>query len=363
MGHTIADIARAVGGRAEGDLGLVVSGAAEPSRARPNDLAIAIDPSYADGLMQGEAKAALLWDGADWTELGLEAAILTPRGRFALSGVTRLMDAGPAIASGYHETAVVDDTAQIGPGPAVAPLAVIGPGAAIGANARIGSHVSIGAGAKIGDDAWILDGARVGVGVEIGDRFIAQPGAVIGGDGFSFVTPEKGAVEAVRESLGSAQGLRQQKYARIHSLGDVRIGDDVEVGAISSLDSGTIRNTEIGNGTKIDSLVQVGHNAVIGEDCLLCGQVGIAGSTTLGNRVVLGGQCGVTDHLQIGDDVIAGAGTLLRTNQPAGRIMLGNPAMPMQASIDAYKGLRRLPRLMRDIAALKKVLSKPDRSD
>ncbi|MBM7067419.1 UDP-3-O-(3-hydroxymyristoyl)glucosamine N-acyltransferase [Actibacterium sp. 188UL27-1] len=363
MGHTIAQIAQALGAQAEGDLGLVVSGAAEPALAGPTDLAIAIDPKYAMELSRGSAAAALLWEKADWASLGLKAAILTPRGRFAMSGVTRMLDLGPQIAGGQHPTAVIDASAQIGHGAAIAPFAVIGPGAVIGSNACIGAHVCIGPAARIGEDALILDGVRIGARVRIGDRFIAQPGAVIGGDGFSFVTPEKGAIEAVRESLGQTQGLYQQKYARIHSLGAVRIGDDVEIGANSSIDRGTIRDTQIGTGTKIDSLVQVGHNAVVGQDCLLCGQVGIAGSTVLGDRVVLGGQCGVTDHLQIGDDVIAGAGTLLRTNQPAGRVMLGNPAMPMQASIDAYKGLRRLPRLMRDIAALKKVLSKPDGSD
>ena len=217
---------------------------------------------------------------------------------------------------------------------------------ATGAASVAAAQASIGAGAVIGADALILEGVRIGHDVRIGDRFIAQPNAVIGGDGFSFVTPEPGAVEAVRRSLGDTGGATQSAYARIHSLGAVAIGDDVEVGANACIDRGTVADTVIGRGTKIDNLVQVGHNVRVGEDCLLCGQTGIAGSTRLGNRVVLGGQVGVTDHLTIGDDVIAGAGTLLRTNQAKGRVMLGNPAMPMAASVESYKALRRLPRLL-----------------
>ncbi|MEL7088507.1 MAG: UDP-3-O-(3-hydroxymyristoyl)glucosamine N-acyltransferase, partial [Planctomycetota bacterium] len=236
-------------------------------------------------------------------------------------------------------------------------------GVRIAEGARIASHVSIGVNTAIGKDATILEGVRVGHRIHIGDRFIAQPGVVIGGDGFSFVTPEKSAAEAVRESLGDAQGHSQQSYVRIHSLAGVVIGDDVEVGANSSIDRGTVRSTEVGQGTKIDSLVQIGHNAAIGRDCLLCGQVGVAGSATLGDRVVLGGKAGVSDHTKIGDDVIVGAATILRTNQPAGRVLLGDPAMPMAQSIESYKALRRLPRVLKDIALLKKNLSKRNADD
>jgi UDP-3-O-[3-hydroxymyristoyl] glucosamine N-acyltransferase len=280
-----------------------------------------------------------------------------------MSGLTAMFDPGPEVAPGVHPSAVVDPSASVGPGAAIGPFVHIGPRARIGARARIASHVSIAEDVVLGDDALILQGARIGPRVRIGHRFICQPNAVIGGDGFSFVTPEKSAVEAVRESLGDAQGLRQQAYARIHSLGAVTIADDVEIGSHACIDRGTVADTIIGRGTKIDNLVQIGHNVRVGEDWLLCGQVGVAGSTVLGDRCVMGGQVGITDHLKIGNDVMAGAGTLLRTNQPDGRVMLGNPAMSMQASIDSYKALRRLPRVLRDIASLRKLLPKDERSD
>ncbi|NCO15924.1 MAG: UDP-3-O-(3-hydroxymyristoyl)glucosamine N-acyltransferase, partial [Alphaproteobacteria bacterium] len=224
--------------------------------------------------------------------------------------------------------------------------------------ARIASHVSIGPDACIGTDALILHGARIGARVVIGDRFICQPGAVIGGDGFSFVTEEKSGIEEVRETLGSRGTVRAQKWQRIHSLGAVTIGDDVEIGANACVDRGTIRNTRIGSGTKLDDLVMVGHNVEIGEDCLFCSQVGIAGSSRIGNRVVLAGQCGVNDNIFVGDDVIAGGASKIFTNAPAGRVLLGYPAVKMENHIEMQKALRRLPRLAATVTALQKAVSK-----
>jgi UDP-3-O-[3-hydroxymyristoyl] glucosamine N-acyltransferase len=352
MAHRVGEIAAALGAECAGDLDLLIDGAAEPAMAGASQLALAMDPRYAAGLAQGRALAAVLWPGADWQGLGLSAAIFAPRGRLAMAGLTRMLDPGLAIAPGIHPMTVIDPTAAIGQGAAIAPFVTIGPGATIGPNARIAAHVSIGAGVRIGADALILEGVRIGARVQIGDRFICQPGAVIGGDGFSFVTPERNGVEEARATLGQRGEIRDQQWVRIHSLGAVTIGDDVEIGANACIDRGTIRDTRIGRGTKLDNLVQVGHNVQIGEDCLLCGQTGIAGSTRIGNRVVLGGQTGVVDNIFVGDDVITGAGTLIQTNAPAGRVLLGYPAVKMDTQIDIQKALRRLPRLVTRVAAL-----------
>ena len=348
MGHTIADIATALGAEAVGDVTLQVTGAAEPASAGLQDLALAVNPKYADGLAKGAAVAALLWPGADWQALGLKAAIFAPRGRLAMAGLSRMLDAGPDIAPGVHALAVVDPSAQIGAGAAIGPFVVIGADVVIGANARIASHVSIAVGARIGDDALILHGAKIGARVVIGDRFICQPGAVIGADGFSFVTPEKSGVEEIRETLGQREGFAAQSWVRIHSLGAVTIENDVEIGANACVDRGTIRDTVIGCGTKLDNLVHIGHNVEIGRDCLLCGQVGIAGSSRIGDRVVLAGQCGVNDNIFVGNDVIAGGGTKIFTNAPAGRVLLGYPAVKMETHLEMQKALRRLPRWMKN---------------
>jgi UDP-3-O-[3-hydroxymyristoyl] glucosamine N-acyltransferase len=363
MTHTIGDIAAALGAEVHGDSNISVTGAAEPAMAGPEHLALAMKPEFAEGLRLGRARAAVVWAGADWKALGLEAALVVPRPRYAMAGITRALDPGPEIAQGVHPSAVIDPSAVMGAGAAVGPLVVVGRGARIGARARIAAHVSIGAAAEIGEDALLLEGVRVGHRVRIGHRFIAQPGVVIGSDGFSFVTPEKSGVERVRESLGDQGEITAQSWTRIHSLGGVEIGDDVEIGANSAIDRGTIRATRIGRGTKLDNLVHIGHNVEVGEDCILCGQVGIAGSARIGNRVVMGGQCGVNDNIFVGDDVVAGGATKIFTNAPAGRVLLGSPAVKMEAHVEMMKALRRLPRLVEQVRALQKAVSKLPDSD
>ncbi|MBD3763957.1 MAG: UDP-3-O-(3-hydroxymyristoyl)glucosamine N-acyltransferase [Rhodobacterales bacterium] len=363
MPHTIRDIARALGAEAAGDLDLVVTRAAEPAEAGPEALALALSPAYAAGLARGGARAAMLWPGADWQALGLRAAIFAPRGRLAMAGLSRILDPGPEIAPGTHPMTVIDPGAQLAEGAAVGPFVTIGAGVVIGPRARIAAHVSIAEGARIGADALILQGARIGARVTIGDRFICQPGAVIGADGFSFVTPEKSGVEEIRETLGSRETIRDQSWTRLHSLGAVTIGDDVEIGANACIDRGTVRDTTIGSGTKLDNLVHIGHNVTVGRDCLLCGQVGIAGSARIGDRVVLAGQCGVNDNIFVGDDVIAGGATKIFTNAPSGRVLLGCPAVKMETQIEINKALRRLPRMAAALAALQKADANDGDSD
>ena len=363
MPYSVQQIATALGLTAAGDGSLRITRVAEPAQAGPDDLALAMKPEFAAMLGQGQARAAMLWDGADWQALGLRAAILSPRPRYALSGLSAMMDPGPGYGAGIHPSAVIDATAGIGNDVHIGPLAVIGAGARIGDGSVIGPQVSVGAGTEIGPGALLHAGVRIGARVRVGARFIAQPGAVVGADGFSFVTPEVSAVERARETLGDQGAAQAQPWARIHSLGGVTIGDDVELGAGSCIDRGTIRDTRIGNGVKFDNLVQIGHNVVIGNDCLICAQVGVAGSSVIGNNVVLGGQSGVSDNITIGDNVITGGGTKVLSRVPPGRVMLGYPAMKMDAHIELYKSLRRLPRLFRDVAALQKSVFKADRDD
>ncbi|MBN2759098.1 MAG: UDP-3-O-(3-hydroxymyristoyl)glucosamine N-acyltransferase [Rhodobacteraceae bacterium] len=362
MAHSIAEIAKALGLQAEGDLDLVVTHAAEPGDAGPEALALAMAPKYAEGLARGRARAAILWPGADWRALGLQAALYAPRPRMAMAGVAQALDPGYDFGTGIHPTAFIDPSAQIGAGACIAPFACIGARAVIAERARIGPHASVAEDVVIGPDAILHAGVRVCARVRIGARFIAQPGCIIGGDGFSFVTPEPSAAEDVRATLSGEREIRQQKWQRINSLGAVRIGDDVEVGANSSIDRGTVRDTVIGSGTKLDSLVHVGHNVEIGEDSMLCGQVGIAGSTRIGNRVLLAGKVGVNDNIFIGDDVIAGGGTRIYSNVPAGRAILGDPATKLETQIEIRKALRRLPRLAASVAQLQKaILGEKDR--
>jgi UDP-3-O-[3-hydroxymyristoyl] glucosamine N-acyltransferase len=363
QGHSLSEIARQIGAQVCGDGALVVLSVAEPQSAGPDDLAMATDAKYAEKLGEGCARAAMLWPGADWQALGLQAALIPDRPRFAMAGLTAMMDPGQGDVPGIHPTAVIDPTAVLADGVSVGPLTVISAGARIGRDCVIGAQCFIGWNAEIGPQSVLREQVSIGARVHIGARFIAQPGARLGGDGFSFVTAEQSGVEAARASLGDQKDTTAQPWARIHSLGSVRIGDNVEVGAGTTIDNGTIRDTIIGNGTKLDNLVQIGHNVVIGDDCLLCAQVGIAGSSRIGNNVVLGGKTGVSDNIFIGDRVITGGATIVLSNIPAGRVMLGYPAVKMDTQIEIFKSLRRLPRLMRDIAALQKAVFKSGSSD
>lgn len=362
MTHSLADIAEALGARLDGDGTLPIDGAAEPSDAGPRDLAMAMSPRYAEALSRGRARAAALWDGADRAALGLEGAVLVPRPRLAMAGITRLLDPGPGVGAGVHPTAVVDG-AEIAPDARIGPLAVVERGARVGAGAVVASHVSVGAGAVVGAGSVLHPGARIAHGVILGERVIVHPNASLGADGFSFVTEEEHALEAVRRTMADPGARPPQSWHRIHSLGGLVIGDDVEVGACACIDRGTIRATRIGRGTKIDNHVMIGHNCVVGEDCLLCGQAGLSGSVRVGDRVVIAGKAGVGDNLTIGDDAVVAGGAKVMSNVGPGRVMLGYPATRIESQVEIYKALRRLPRLMRDLAAGRKAVSNDGRSD
>lgn len=343
MSLTVGSLAAAMGAVAEGDLTLPLDGAAEPGSAGPRHLALALSVRWIEALSQGQARVALVPPGTDWRSLGLDAAILAPRGRLAMARLTQALDVeSPAVT---HPTAVCEGDAR---GVTLGAFAWIGAGAEVGAGTRIGAQVTIAPGARIGRDGRIGDGVRIGRNVRIGDRVVIQPGAVIGGDGFSFVTAEPSHVEVARRSLGRRPPpvLADPTWHRIHSLGGVEIGDDVEIGANSTVDAGTIRPTRIGSGTKIDNLVQVGHNVVLGRDCLLCAQAAVAGSTVIGDRTVLGGQAGIGDNLTVGDDVVVTGAAVVLSSVAAGQVVMGYPAQPIAEELARYRLWRRLPALM-----------------
>lgn len=362
-GYTIAQVADAIGATCVGDKNLMVTGAAEPHSAKLTELAVAINEKYAELIAKGNAAVALLWQGADWQSLGLRAAILAPRPRYAMAGLTQMLDAGQGFPQGIHASAIIDPAADIGADVSIGPLTVISAGAKIGAGSVIGPQCFIGVQARIGEKAFLREQVSVGARVTIGDYFNAQPGVRLGGDGFSFVTQQKSGAEAVRETLGDPLDAQPDEWARIHSLGAVTIGHNCDFGSCVTVDNGTLRDTIVGNGCKLDNFVHIGHNAVIGEDCLICGHSGVSGSTRVGNNVVLGGMTGISDNLTIGDRVITGGGTKILTSVPSGRVMLGYPATKMDKQIEIFKALRRLPRIVTDVAALQKAVFKSRSND
>ena len=357
MPYTVEEIAAALGARAEGAVALPMARPAHPAEAGPDDLAIAFDETHAARLAEGRARAAALSDGMDWRALGLEAAILVARPRYALAGLTERFAPPPEGAPGVDPRAAVAEDAVIGEGARIGPFCVIGAAARIGPRTTLAAHVTVGAGATIGCDGLIHAGVRIGRDVTIGDRAILQANAVIGADGFSYVTPQPGSVESVAATGRVAEDARNLRLARIHSLGAVTLGDDVEIGAGAAIDRGTLVDTTVGSGAKIDNLVQIGHNVAVGRNCLICAQVGVAGSARIGDRVVLGGQVGVADHVRIGSDVVVGAKSAVGVDAPDGSVLLGAPATSRDEALHIFLGWRRLPRLIATVAELKKRLS------
>ncbi len=363
-GYKISDIADALSARAVGATDIVVRGVSEPANAGSDQMAVAMDAKFANDIHKGQARTALLWLEADWQGLGLEAAILVDRPRVAMAALTGFLDDTAPPVAGIHPSSIIDTSAIIGKGATIGPFAVISANVVIGSKAQIGGHCTIGPGTEIGEGCNLQPGVNIGQRVTIGDRFVAHSGVVIGADGFSFVTAEKSSVEKVRETLGDAGADQtQQSWLKIASIGGVLIGDDVEVGANSSIDAGTIRPTTVGDGTKIDALVQVGHNVKVGQNCLLCAHVAVGGSATLGDGVVLGGQAGVADNISIGDGVIAGGASKILSNVPSGRAILGYPAVKMETHVESYKALRRLPRLIQGLSQSKKPVPKTTGND
>lgn len=352
---SMQDLADATGLKLVGDGAAPVGRPAPPDQAGDGDLAIALSEEYADAMTASSARVAVLWQGADPAAFDLQAALIAERPRVALAAVTRSLDDANARAPGINPSAIVDRTAVIGKGAAIGPLVVIGSGARIGDGAIIASHVSIGNDAQIGKNALLHSGARIGAQCRIGDDFIAQPNAVIGADGFSFEPPQRGSVEAVR-ATGEVSAQNSSGFLRIHSLAPVEIGDDVEIGAGTTIDRGTLSPTRIGSGTKIDNQVQIAHNVQIGQMCLICAQVGIAGSTTVGDRVVLGGRVGVADHVDIGSDVVCAAATMVASNIRPRSVMMGMPATDRERAIREIMAVKRLPRVLAQMEEIRKKL-------
>ena len=196
----------------------------------------------------------------------------------------------------------------------------------IGAGTRLVSHVSVGAGVSIGENCLFHAGVCIGDAVQIGHRVILQPNAVIGADGFSYVTASVGSVESARS--GGKVSAQNTEILRINSAGTVVLEDDVEIGANSCVDRATLGETRIRRGTKLDNQVQIGHNITMGENCLVAAQVGIAGSTIIGDRVVMGGQAGVKDHITIGSDTIILPMTGVAGDVPERTLLVGFHGVP-----------------------------------
>ena len=333
-GFTLGELAAVLQARLEGDPARVVVGVASLESAGPDHISFLTDTRYQAAALASKAGAFL----APGDATGLPAPTLRCAApQQALIDLIRLFHPPVPAPPGVDRTAVVAADARLDPTASVGPLCVIESRALVGPGVRLHALVHVGAGVEIGELSEIYPHVSLRDGVRVGRRVVIHAGAVLGADGFGFAFD------------GSA-------HRKIPQVGGVLIEDDVEIGANTTIDRATFGDTIIRRGTKIDNLVQVGHNVEVGEHSLLVAQVGISGSSRLGKGVVLAGQVGVADHVTIGDGVIAGAQAGIPSSVEAGEKVLGTPARPLIQAKRIMVAEARLPELLRQVRALQQRL-------
>jgi UDP-3-O-[3-hydroxymyristoyl] glucosamine N-acyltransferase len=312
-----------------------ICGLAALSDAAAGDLTFLGNAKYKSEVATTKASLVLLPVGFEGEPQPGQLFLFVDNPSVALARVCARIEQSlwPKPAPGVHATASVSPDARIAPSATIGPLCVVEAGAIIGERVHLQAQVFVGRNARIGDDSWLMPGVVIATECEVGKRVRIQPGAVLGSDGFGY--------EFV-----------QGRHEKIPQVGIVAVGDDVEIGANTTIDRARFSRTIIGEGTKIDNLVQLGHNVVIGRHCLLCAQVGISGSTKLEDYVVLGGQVGVGGHITIGKGVKAGGQAGITADVAPGSFVNGTPAIPYLLERRVAVLQPKLPELFRRVETL-----------
>lgn len=308
-----------------------------PLLSDENSLALALSEEEIENLAKTQAKVALVPLGVSFEHI---STIEVERPRLAMMKLLHLFYDAPDAPIGIHPSAVIHPEAKIGENVSIGPNVVISRNTVIGNNTKLLANIYIGKNCTIGENCLFHAGVNIGDFTQIGNRVILQHGASIGADGFSFVTENPDVIEQARNEGSIKESNTKQKVYKIPSIGGVVIADDVEIGANACIDKGTIENTYIGAQTKIDNLVQIGHNCKVGNACMIVSQVGIAGSCKIGDRVVIAGQAGLADHLEIGSDSIVMAQAGVSKSFPEKSIIIGSPAVPRKDFIKQLKMLK-----------------------
>ncbi len=336
----LVDLASAAGARVEGPGELEIRAVRPLAEAEADHLSFVTSPGYRDAAQVSRAGALLV--SPEVAPLLADRPLLVAEDPYlGLAKILAYLHPEPSVAAGVHPTAVVDDDAAVDESASIGPFAVVGAGSQIEAGVVVRAHSVIGERCLLGEGSVLHPHVTLYDGTVLGARTILHAGAVIGADGFGYA-----------ESAGARIKLPQ--------VGTVEVGEDVEIGANSTVDRATLTATRIGAGTKVDNLVQIGHNVVLGRGCILCGQVGISGSATLGDGVVMGGQSGSAGHLSIGDGAQVAAKTAVFQGVEAGATVAGIPAQPIAGWRRQAVGLQRLDDLRRRVRHLEKVLEERD---
>lgn len=333
----LGELASRLGCRLEGDAQAEIRGIAGIEEARSGEVTFLSNPRYARELAKTQASAVLVDEKVVLQrDAGLAplAALRSQNPYLDFARTIEFFKAAPTYLPGIHPTAVVARTAKIGEGTHVGPHCFLDEGVTIGRNSVLHSLVTIYRDTHIGDNFLAHSQTVVREGCTIGNRVILQNGAVIGGDGFGFAKRSDG------------------HWHKIMQTAPVIIEDDVEIQANTCIDRATVGETRIRRGAKIDDLVLVGHACEVGEDAILCGQVGLAGSTRVGNRAILAGQVGSAGHLDIGDGAIITSQSGMHLDVPPGAVRSGSPVMENKLWLKVIAAMKRLPEMQKTLRHL-----------
>jgi UDP-3-O-[3-hydroxymyristoyl] glucosamine N-acyltransferase len=316
-----------------------ITGVKGIEEAGPTEITFVANPRYT-GLARTTKAAAVLVE-PEFPEIA--AATLRIKNPYhAFSRALAIFYQSPVYPEGIHPTAVIDSSAEIGPGAHIGAYVVVGTGVRLGAHATLLPHVVLYTGVQAGHHFFAHAHAVVREGCILGDHVTLENGAIIGADGFGFSKNDKGEWEKIPQS------------------GPVRLGSRVDVQANACVDRATVGATEIGDGSKVDNLVQVGHGSKVGKDTLLCAQTGLAGSSVVGNNVTLAGQTGIAGHCTVGDGVILTAQSAVSHDVPAGKMISGSPGFDNRIWLRAVAIFQRLPELLKRLDRLEKKLAAQD---
>jgi UDP-3-O-[3-hydroxymyristoyl] glucosamine N-acyltransferase len=330
----LSELARLTGARVEENFAdIAIEGAAGLDEAESGQVTFLANPRYTSRVQTTRASAVYVGEGV---EVGRDnvAVLFTRDPYLAYTRALRLFNPEPEFEPFIHPSAVIDPSARLGAGVAVGACAVIGRDVEIGDRARIFPNATVYDGVQIGEDSVIHSGVALREGTQVGARVRIHNNVVVGSDGFGYAKDEEG------------------RWLKIPQTGRVVVEDDVEIGAGTTIDCASVGETRIARGAKIDNLVQIGHSCTVGEDSLLCAQVGLAGSSHIGRRVILAGQAGVAGHLEIGDDVVLTAKSATSHNVPAGRVISGIPAFDNREWLRSTAAFRRLGDMQRALRSL-----------
>jgi len=332
MSYTAAQIAQKLKGEVIGDGSVEITGLAPADSARAGELTFAENAAYFAAAEQSQA-AAILVSGPFVSSNKVLIRVANPR--VALARILPVFFPPEEHPHGIHPTAVIAASAHVDPAAHVGPGCIVGPRAKLGARSVLMGNNDVGADCDVGEDSCLFPNVVLYRKTKVGRRVVIHAGTVIGSDGFGYV-------------------LDEARHRKVLHLGVVIIGDDVEIGANAAIDRGALGATVIGEGTKVDNLVHVAHNVVIGRHCLIMGQVGFAGSTRLGDYVVIASQSGIADHLKLGNQVLIGAKSGVMRDIPDGGRVLGIPALPDRQAKRQIIAVQQLPDLIHRMRELEK---------